>query len=174
MGINQTSNYVPGRGVYTDTPKTATSNRPLKLSSSAFLLLLEYKKWQDAQRKALGDAWIDQDGRVFTRDDGRPVFPDSITQWFHKFLQVNGFPPKVSVHSLRHTYASLMIADGTPLVVVSHKLGHAQASTTANIYAHVIASAEERATHTFDRFDDLVVPPAPKQQSPKKERAAGM
>lgn len=50
--------------------------------------------------------------------------------------------------SLRHTYASLMIADGTPLVVVSHKLGHAQTSTTANIYAHVIASAEERATRT--------------------------
>ena len=171
--INQTSNYVPGRGVYTDTPKTATSNRPLKLSSSAFLLLLEYKKWQDAQREALGDAWMDQDGRVFTRDDGRPVFPDSITQWFHKFLQANGFPPRVSVHSLRHTYATLMIFDGTPLVVVSHQLGHAQSSTTANIYAHVIAAAEAKAAQTFDRFNDLVAPPAPKPPAAKKKKAAG-
>ena len=64
-----------------------------------------------------------------------------------------------------------MIADGTPLVVVSHKLGHAQPSTTSNIYAHVIASAEERATNTFSRFDDLVVPGAELPRD-KKEKAA--
>lgn len=171
--IAQTSNYIPPKGVYTDTPKSATSNRPLKLSRSAFLLLLEYKRWQDAQREALGDAWMDQDGRVFTRDDGRPMFPDSVSQWFTKFVRRTGLP-QVTVHSLRHTFASLMIADGTPLVVVSHKLGHAQTSTTANIYAHVIASAEERATHTFDKFDDLVAPePQAKKAPMKKKKAAG-
>lgn len=173
--IAQTSNYIPTKGVYTDTPKTATSNRPLKLSRSAFLLLLEYKRWQDAQRKKLGDAWKDQDGRVFTTDNGKPMFPDSVSQWFTKFVRRTGLP-QVTVHSLRHTYASLMIADGTPLVVVSHKLGHAQTSTTANIYAHVIASAEERATHTFDRFDDLVAPEPehPAEKAPrKKKKAAG-
>jgi len=50
-----------------------------------------------------------------------------------------------------------MIADGVPLVVVSHQLGHAQSSTTANIYAHVIASAEAKAAQTFDKFNDLIV-----------------
>ena len=50
----------------------------------------------------------------------------------------------MTVHSLRHTYASLMIADGVPLVVVSRQLDHAQASTTANIYAHAIASAQAK------------------------------
>ena len=168
--ISQTSNYIPPKGVYTDSPKTATSNRPLKLSRSAFLLLLEYKQWQDAQREALGDAWMDEDGRVFTRDDGRPLFPDSVSQWFTKFVKRTGLP-KVTVHSLRHTYASLMIGDGTPLVVVSHKLGHAQPSTTSNIYAHVIASAEERATNTFSRFDDLVVPGAELPRDEKKKAA---
>ena len=49
-----------------------------------------------------------------------------------------------------------MIADGAPLVVVSKQLGHAQASTTANIYAHAIASAQAKAMETFDRFTDLV------------------
>ena len=63
---------------------------------------------------------------------------------------------KVTVHSLRHTYASLMIADGVPLVVVSNQLGHAQTSTTANIYAHVISAAEAKAAAVFDRFGDLV------------------
>lgn len=153
--INQTSNYTPNRGVYVDTPKSSTSNRPLRLSRSAFILLMEYKSWQNAQREACGDAWRDEDGRVFTTDDGAPVFPDSITQWFGKFVKRAGLP-KVTVHSLRHTYASLMIADGVPLVVVSSQLGHAQPSTTLSIYAHVIASAEAKAAQTFDKFSDVV------------------
>ena len=93
--------------------------------------------------------------RVFTTDMGAPIFPDSVTQWFSAFVARSGLP-KVTVHSLRHTYASLMIADGTPLVVVSRQLGHAQTSTTANIYAHAIASAQARAMQTFDRFNDIV------------------
>lgn len=105
----------------------------------------------------MGDAALQGSGRLFTTDTGKPMFPDAVTQWFTKFAKRSGLP-KVTVHSLRHTYASLMIADGTPLVVVSHQLGHAQASTTANIYAHVIASAEARAAQTFDKFDSLVVP----------------
>ena len=155
--IRQTSNYIPGKGIYIDTPKTANSYRPLRLSRSAFILLADYKDWQDAQREALGDAWEDKDGRIFTRDTGAPLFPDSISQWFRNFIKRTGLP-KVTVHSLRHTYASLMIADGAPLVVVSHQLGHAQASTTANIYAHVIKSAEARAAQTFDKFDNVVLP----------------
>ena len=66
--------------------------------------------------------------------------------------------PAVHIHSLRHTYASLMIADGTPLVVVSRRLGHAQVSTTANIYAHVIASADEKAAQITEKFADVVAP----------------
>jgi len=159
--ICQTYNYVPNKGTYIDTPKTISSNRPLRISRSAVLLLLEYKKWQDAQREKLGDAWEDKDGRVFTSDGGAPVFPDSISKWFSKFIKRSGLP-KVTVHSLRHTYASLMISDGVPLVVVSHQLGHAQTSTTANIYAHVIASAEARAAQTFDMFDDIIIPAAEK------------
>lgn len=97
------------------------------------------------------------------------MFPDSITQWFAKFVKRTGLP-KVTVHSLRHTYASLMIADGIPLVVVSHQLGHAQTSTTANIYAHVIASAEAKAAQTFDKFNDLIASDPPKEAPEKPKR----
>ncbi len=64
-----------------------------------------------------------------------------------------------------------MIADGTPLVVVSHKLGHAQTSTTSNIYAHVIAEAEAKADEVFDRFGDLVTSEDLEKQ--EKKKAAG-
>ncbi len=153
--VRQTSNYLPGIGVYVSTPKTATSARPLPISTAAVMMLREYQQWQDTQREKLGDAWEDQDGRVFTSDTGAPIFPDSVTQWFSAFVARSGLP-KVTVHSLRHTYASLMIADGTPLVVVARQLGHAQTSTTANIYAHAIASAQAKAMQTFDRFNDVV------------------
>ena len=137
------------------------------------MMLLEYQRWQDEHRAQLGDAWGDQDGRVFTTDTGAPIFPDSVTQWFSKFIARSGMP-KVTVHSLRHTYAALMIADGVPLVVVSKQLGHAQTSTTANIHAHAIASAQAKAMQTLDRFNDLVVPEPPAEQAPEnKKRAAG-
>ena len=59
-----------------------------------------------------------------------------------------------------------MIADGTPLVVVSRRLGHAQVSTTANIYAHGIASADEKAAHITEKFADVM---APVEELPKKQ-----
>ena len=49
-----------------------------------------------------------------------------------------------------------MISEGTPLVVVSRRLGHAQVSTTANIYAHVIASADEKAAQIAEKFSDVL------------------
>ena len=73
--IRQTSNYLPGKGVYVGTPKTTTSARPLPISTAAIMLLLEYRAWQDTRREQLGDAWEDQDGRVFTTDTGVPMFP---------------------------------------------------------------------------------------------------
>lgn len=155
--IRQTSNYLPGKGVYVSTPKTDDSARTLRISTAAVSLLPEYKRWQDAQRKNLGDAWEDKDGRVFTNELGAPIFPDSVTQWFSKFIARSGMP-KITVHSLRHTYASLMIADEVPLVVVSKQLGHSQTSTTANIYSHLIASAQAKAMQTFDRFNDVLAP----------------
>ena len=172
LHVRQTWNYLPKIGCYTDTPKTEGSERPLKISRTAVLLLLDVQRWQERQKEALGDAWLDQDNRIFTREDGAPLFPDSITRWFTGFIKRSGLP-KVTVHSLRHTYASLMIADGVPLVNVSHSLGHAQVSTTSNIYSHVIASAEAKALQVFDRFGDVATLglAAPDKENGKKEAA---
>ena len=155
INIVQASQYVSGFGVFVDTPKNKTSSRPMKLSRSAFILLREYQTWQQEQREICGSYWKDVDGRIFTTEEGKPIHPDSLTKWLGKFIKRAGLP-HASVHSLRHTYASLMIADGTPLVVVSKRLGHAQVSTTANIYAHVIQSADEKAAQVTERFADVI------------------
>lgn len=156
--IVQTSSYAKGKGIYTDTPKNKTSSRPLKLSRSAFLILREYKEWQDKQKELCGDRWKDKDRRIFTTDEGAPIHPDALSKWFRDFANKCGFP-NVHIHSLRHTYASLMISEGTPLVVVSRRLGHAQVSTTANIYAHVIQSADEKAAQISEKFADILGTP---------------
>jgi integrase len=164
--VVQTSQYIPKKGLVTDDTKNDTSARPLKLARSAFLLLREYKKWQDEQRQACGSYWKDKDNRVFTGDEGYPMHPDTLTHWFTDFAERHGYHG-IHVHSLRHSYASLMIADGTPLVVVSKRLGHAQVSTTANIYSHVIQSADEKAAKIGDKFADAVAPSPAETQKRK-------
>ena len=154
LTIRRTLNYIPGKGVYLDSPKSSNSRRPIHLSGTAIALLLEQRAWQQARRAELGDAW-QETGFVFTGDDGKAIFPTNLSTWFRRFIRKTDLP-YVSIHSLRHTFASLQISDGVPLVVVSRQLGHAKSSTTANIYAHVIAEAEARADQTFDRFADVV------------------
>ena len=152
--VRRTVNYVPKKGVYESTTKSKKSRRPLHISATAVGLLLEVQRWQQQREKELGDAWKGE-GYVFTKDDGERQFPDSITAWFHKFVMRNNLPD-VHVHSLRHTFASLQIADGVPLVAVSRQLGHAKPSTTSDIYAHVLAQVEAQADKTFDRFADVL------------------
>ena len=165
--VAQTSNYVKARGVYVDTPKSEKSIRQLKVARSAFILLREYKAWQDDQREKCGDYWKQTDNRIFTGDDGSVIHPDTPTKWFKSFIRRHGFPDDVHVHSLRHTYASITVADGTPLAVVSNNLGHAQESTTRNIYSHVIKSSAAKAAESVnDKFADVVEsPPLQKEKA---------
>jgi len=58
---------------------------------------------------------------------------------------------RIPFHSLRHTCATLLLAAGTPLPVVAQRLGHAQASTTLNVYAHVLPTQQGDAAATLGR-----------------------
>ncbi len=72
------------------------------------------------------------------------MLPDSITQWLADFSKSNSLP-HIHPHAFRHTVASTMIADGIDLVTTASELGHADATTTAKIYAHQIAEARAKA-----------------------------
>ena len=94
-----------------------------------------------------GDRWIDSD-YVFTRDDGGIMNPGNITQWLANFSKKYDLPP-IHPHKLRHTMASLLISNGTDVLTVSKRLGHAQVSTTTDIYSHKIKEADERAAESI-------------------------
>lgn len=72
------------------------------------------------------------------------MHPDSITDWLNKFSEENDLP-HIHPHAFRHTAASTMISNGVDIVTTAAELGHATATTTANIYAHQMAKARAEA-----------------------------
>ena len=76
------------------------------------------------------------DDSLFRQPTGDLMAPGTFTFCFKKILRQNGLPENLNVHSLRHTNASLLIAQGVDVRTVASLLGHSQASTTLDIYAH--------------------------------------
>ncbi len=148
ISVERSLLYSPERGVFVDDTKTDGSHRILRLPKSALDLLEEYRAWQEGRRAELGSLWQDSD-RIFTAWDGGMLNPEALSKWFHKFIVRKGLPD-VSIHGLRHTNATLLIAGGVPLKTVSSRLGHSSISTTGNIYAHAIRSAEEAAADVLE------------------------
>lgn len=146
--VCRTSQYLPEKGIFTKGTKNDSSVRTIKLPEQAFELLKVHRKWQRKKRIAIGDRWVDSD-RIFAQDDGTPVHPDSITGWFHDFISRTDLP-QISIHSLRHTNITLLLAAGIPLRTVSYRAGHAQTSTTSNIYSHAIRTADEKAAEVLE------------------------
>lgn len=148
--VHKNSLYLPKKGIYESKTKTRKSTRVIKISDDALDIINEYRKWQNDYKAELGNYW-QESGRLFTKQDGRPIHPDTITTWFHDFVQRKKLPD-VCVHSLRHTNATLMIAAGTPLKIVSDRLGHASIQTTSNIYLHQIQSADAVAADNISQM----------------------
>ncbi|MDU4960161.1 MAG: tyrosine-type recombinase/integrase [Sporomusaceae bacterium] len=151
--IRHTLQYVPGEGLTLKDPKTELSSRKVSVPCSVMAILKSHKAEQAAKRLKLG-GHINQEGRwegaeesendfVFCTWNGKAMHPDTLNNWLTKFTKANGLP-HISPHSFRHMAASFLIKSGVDVRTVSGKLGHARTSTTTDIYAHVIQSAEQQ------------------------------
>lgn len=134
--------YSRDRGIYEDTPKTETSIRWITLPVDTMRLLRKWQLSQAEQRFKLGEYYQDQ-GFVFCQDNGQPMHPDTVTDWMAKFSERHNLP-HINPHAFRHTMASMLYYNKVDTISISKRLGHAQPSTTANIYAHVIEEADQR------------------------------
>ena len=139
--------YTPQSGVVSTTLKTG-ENRYVSVSPSVMALL---KRWRAEQAAAFMKLGITPSGYVLTAENGGPMHPDSPTDWLSKFSKRHGLPP-IHPHKFRHTQASLLIAQGVDILTVSKRLGHAKVSTTLDIYSHVLAKSDEKASDTLDRL----------------------
>lgn len=160
IDINKSSLYLPEKGIFEDETKNFSSHRVIKLPAPIMDLLAEHKKEQNLARLGLADRWVISN-KLFTQWDGKPIHPDTITAWFTKFIKRYSLTP-VSIHSLRHTNATLLIANGTDLRTVSKRLGHSNMTTTGNIYTHAIQTADERAAAALG---DILSPASRKTQA---------
>ncbi len=152
LQISRSVQYLPERGVYVDETKTETSKRIMKLPKMVVADLKQHRIAQLEQRLKCGDRWIDNDF-VFTNAEGRPFRPDTLSNWFREFIaQHNDVLPEITVHSLRHTNATLMIAEGIPITTVSKRLGHSNSVTTGRVYAHSIQSVDEAAAEKLENL----------------------
>ena len=134
--------YSANRGVYEDTTKTGAV-RAIKIAPQTLTVLRQWRVEYEHLQELNGDRWAGTP-YVFVRDDGSRMHPDSITAWLNRFSAQNDLP-HIHPHAFRHTAASTMIANGVDLVTTAAELGHANANTTATIYAHQIAIARATA-----------------------------
>lgn len=131
-------------------PKTRRSRRTIMLPTVAAAALRRQKARQAAEKLAAGTAWQDQRGLIFTNEVGEPLRPDAVSRDFHATVKRLGLQP-VRFHDLRHSAASLMLAAGVPLKVVSETLGHSSIAITADVYEHVTPDLRREAADAMDR-----------------------
>ena len=98
---------------------------------------------------ALGPRWTET-GLVFTSTVGTVIEPRNLSRLFDGLIAAAGVR-RIRFHDLRHTCASLLLAQGVPARVVMDVLGHSQIAITMDLYSHVMPSALREATDAIDR-----------------------
>lgn len=146
--IQRSLQYLPDVGLFRDETKTKSSNRVIKVASSAMNSLRLYRAWQRKTFLRIGQPWRES-SQVFVTQNGTPMHPDTLTSWFGDFIK-NTDLPQIHIHSLRHTNATLQIANGVSVTTVAGNLGHSNANTTTKVYAHSIKSAQAAAAEMMD------------------------
>jgi len=131
-------------------PKTRRSRRTLELGATAARALRRRRTRQKESRLAAGELWQDRRDLIFTDPLGRLESGGAVTKAFSAALAHLGLP-HVRFHDLRHGVASLMLAQGVPLKLVSDALGHSTISITADTYAHLDREQRRAASDAVER-----------------------
>ena len=118
-------------------PKTASGeNRKVDLDGHTIGVLLAHQLTQQLEREMWGPAYVDAD-LVFAKENGEPLHPEYVTRHFQHPTRKAGLR-QIRLHDLRHGSASLQLAAGFPIAVVSKRLGHSSIAITADTYSHLL------------------------------------
>ena len=142
LSINRSRQALHGRATEFAT-KTRTSRRCIDLDHLTEQLLNEWKRSQQRQGNPTGTR-----DPIFTNPAGGALHPETISQLFARIMRRSGLPP-IRFHDLRHTHASLLVANGVPIKVVSERLGHAHPSFTIHTYQHLLPGMSATAARQF-------------------------
>lgn len=139
-----------GREMVVTTPKTKNSRRRIYISPEGVALLRHVHEQQQQMRVRRAKQWQDT-GYVFTTQIGTPIKPVKVSQTFDQLGQTLGLP-RIRLHDLRHTNASLSARQGMPLKVLSERLGHASPGFTAKVYQHLYDDEQRAAALTLTQL----------------------
>jgi integrase len=147
INVKRAQQFQKGEGVVDVPTKNPYSERTIRLPDFMMVELEKYMAWQRQNDALLGRKWQAQD-KLFKRISGEPIHPDTINYWVKKFRTKHDLP-RFTPHSLRHTFATLQIMAGVSIRTIQARMGHSQASTLLDIYAHAVRTADELATNAL-------------------------
>ena len=132
-------------------PKTPRSRRTVALDAAAVAALRRHRIAQAEERLIAGPAYTNDD-RVFADEIGRPLTPGNVSRGFSRQVKAAGLP-QLTLHGLRHTFATLGLEAGVDTLYLSEILGHSSVSITAGIYQH---TREERLVGAVQQVGDAI------------------
>jgi integrase len=144
--------------------KTKAGLRQVTLSDAAVASLLAWQLRQGQEAEQAGDAWQNAGRYVFTNELGKALDPAYVTRLFQRIRRQGEPLPELSLHGLRHCYASLMLASGADIAVLSKLMGHASIAVTSDVYGHMIGTIAQEAV---DRVAALIALTVHTQQGVK-------
>jgi integrase len=148
ISIEQSTTQL-GKELVTTTPKNH-ERRTVALDSRTVAALRAWRKVQATEWLACGAAYEDVAGVVFTWENGRRLNPDYVSKVFLK-AQADLDLPRLTIHSLQHSHATILLRDGVPVHIVSKRLGHKDPSVTLNVYADWIPDDDTSAVDVFSK-----------------------
>lgn len=129
--------------------KTASSRRLVALPEVTVRVLQKHWHNQMQERKLFAEMYEDH-GLVFCTEQGKPIHPRNFKRTFDGLIAKAGVP-RIRIHDLRHTHATLLLAAGIHPKVVAERLGHAEVTTTLKVYSHVLPSLQYEAANAIER-----------------------
>ncbi len=126
--------------------KNRSSTRVLHMGDDIYHLLRQERRRQNEKRLSMGADWPNS-GMVAVDKRGKPFSPNSLSMSFTRFIRNSGLPP-LTLHGLRHTFATVASTQGAPLFDIGKALGHSTPATTGKIYTHL---ADQLHTDTLAR-----------------------
>jgi integrase len=151
LSVRQTITMA-GRRVVTGDVKTPTSRRVVDLDPQTVAVLRRHLVTQKEYRLMAGPGWTDT-GLVFTMPDGKGWNPDTITQAVERLVGSSDLP-RITLHGLRHTHTTHLLASGMNPRLVSARLGHASVAFTLDRYAHVMPGQGKAAAEAVAALVD--------------------
>lgn len=138
-----------GQNRVTTTPKNH-ERRKVQIDAHLIATLRSWRLQLAQERLVWGEAYEDTDDLVFRWENGRPLLPDYLTKQFGK-EQAGLDLPRLTLHELRHSHATILLRDRVPVHIVSKRLGHKDPSVTLNVYADVIPDDDTSAVDVFTK-----------------------